>query len=237
MKKEKDAPDPLFARAEQRYAEAVEQGRVAFEERLAEEEKKRGDAPGRRIDAFWPYLVVRSSVGDNGTRPLNVAPPWRSPDVWLWAGHPSTAPELPPAPLPSPGPLAWPNLPYFAAEGQDHTVYAHVWNLGRAPVGQAAVEFFRSSASLGTGTERIGVVRVDLPPRSSRQCHRLVKCPIPWRPALPLAHQGPPTSAQAWFTVSLVVRVSSFDDPPAESWDPAADRHLAAHDVLIQRST
>jgi hypothetical protein len=237
--------DPLFVEADRLFREIVMNGQAAFAKLLADAErdpKKRR----RRVDEPWPYLLVRSRVGDNGTRPIAVSRPWRSPDVWLLGNQPAeTAPALPP-PLPTlPGVPAWPNVPYFATEGADHTVYAHVWNLGRAPVGQALVEFFSvlppsTTAALDAGhATLIGSTRVDLPPRSAASCHCLVKCPTTWQPILLPASFRPRTSAVAPVTVTLVARVSSFNDPyvGGSSWNPAQDRHIAAHDVLVQRQS
>jgi hypothetical protein len=58
---------------------------------------------------------------------------------------------------------------------------------------------------------------------------------VPWRPELPPGFAAPPTSAVAWHTGTLLVRVSALDDPPGGEWNPAADRHVAAHDVMMRR--
>ena len=74
------------------------------------------------------------------------------------------------------------------------------------------------------GHHDIGVApeRVDLSARTSiDDCHKLVKCPEPFKPQNP-----------AW---SLVVRVSSIGDrlDRLDSWDPSQDRHVARLDPFL----
>ncbi len=120
-----------------------------------------------RAQQFYPYLLVRSFTGDNGTRPFNQVF-WESPDIWTAVGEPATTPEIPPTHggvLPA---------------GQPNTIYAHVWNLGRAPLTGVVVTFYWFNPSLAidaANANLIGMKRVDLGPRNSPLCHQLVKCP------------------------------------------------------------
>src|SRR5438552_4472238 len=50
------------------------------------EEGKRG-----RAQRFYPYILIRSVVGDRGDRPINV-PFWESPDIWTAPADPSVTP-------------------------------------------------------------------------------------------------------------------------------------------------
>lgn len=92
---------------------------------------------GARKDSLLPMLFLRANPGDTGTRPV-VGPFWESPDIYILAGvSPDDAPDLPPA------------LGEIAQAGAENTVYAHVWNLGRAAADDVVVEFFWIDPSLG----------------------------------------------------------------------------------------
>src|SRR5947209_6316988 len=91
---------------------------------LLEKIKDRG-----RANKFEPYLLIRSVLGDRGDRPINV-PFWESPDIWTVPGDPATSPDIPAS---HGGSLV---------VGQPNTVYAHVWNLGLAPLAGVRLEFY-----------------------------------------------------------------------------------------------
>lgn len=110
----------------------------------------------------------------------------------------------------------------FDADGgpAPHTMYAHVWNLGHAPVLGAMVEFFVENLTEGEPRKLIGATRVDLASRLSPQgCHELVKCPSSFRVTM------------NW--QALYVRVSGIGDNlnDPNSFDPAQDRHVARADI------
>jgi hypothetical protein len=167
-----------------------------------------------RRDQFYPYLLVRSVVGDRGDRPLGGVF-WESPDIWTAPGDPSTTPAVPASPG---GTLT---------AGTPNTIYAHVWNLGRAPVIGAKVEFYWFNPSLaidGANANLIGYARVDLQPRNLPGCHALVKCNRAWTPAF--VNNG---------HECLIVRVSGIGDPlnSAASWDPRSDRHVGQRNIAV----
>lgn len=169
----------------------------------------------RRSDQFYPFLLVRSYPGDRGNRPFNNIPFWESPDIWVAAGEPSATPAIP----------ANPGGQVMA--GQPNTVYAHVWNLGRAPIVGVRVEFYWFNPSLGIDgahANLIGHARVDLGPRSSATCHKLVKCASAWRPVFENAGHE-----------CLVVRASSVGDniSVGHPWDPWADRHVGQRNMAV----
>jgi hypothetical protein len=171
-----------------------------------------------RAEQFLPYILVRSVLGDRGDRPINV-PFWESPDIWTAAGDPSTTPSVPATPGGT------------VAVGAPNTVYAHVWNLGRAPIAGVKVEFYWFDPSLVDSLPQnhahlIGMTRVDLGPRSSPDCHKLVKCPKAWVPVFKLGGE------------SLVVRASSIGDTinPVHAWDPWAERHVAGQSISVLRT-
>lgn len=168
----------------------------------------------KRTDRFLPYLLVRSTPGDRGTRPINVCF-WESPDIWTAVGDPASTPAIPAS---SGG---------VAVAGVPNTVYAHVWNLGRAPLMGVRVEFYWFNPSLGiqaSSAHLIGVTSVDLGARSQGSCHRLVKCPVAWVPVtLNGGHE------------CLVVRISGLGEPPdaVHSWDSWADRKVAQRNISV----
>ena len=177
---------------------------------LAEQQdKQRG-----RAQQFYPYILIRSLVGDRGDRPINV-PFWESPDIWTYGGAPDTAPAVPP------------DHGGVLTAGVPNTIYAHVWNLGRAPIAGVKVEFYWFNPSLtinGANSHLIGMARVDLGPRSSPGCHKLVKCPKAWVPTVVNGGHE-----------CLVVRASAIGDhiDPAHAWDPWAERHVAQRNIHV----
>jgi len=170
-----------------------------------------------RVQKFYPYILVRSVVGDRGDRPLNV-PFWESPDIWTAPGDPSVSPEIPP------------DHGGTLTADQPHTVYAHVWNLGRAPIVGVKIEFYWFNPTLAIASANanlIGMTRVDLGPRNSLGCHRLVKCPKAWVPQfVNTGHE------------CLVVRASCVGDNISTShpWDAWADRHVAQRNVHVTKA-
>lgn len=171
---------------------------------------------GNRAQRFLPFLLIRTGLGDRGTRPLSTDYVfWESPDIWVSPQDPSNpAPEIPATYEASP------------ISGVPNNIYAHVWNLGLAPLVGINVSFYVFDPSFLFQTDKanlIGVARVDLPPRSSTSCHKLVRCPNPWIPDGTKAHQ------------CIVVRISGVGDSinSKDSWDPRTDRHVAQHNVTV----
>lgn len=166
-----------------------------------------------RAQQFLPYLLVRAFTGDNGNRPFNGSF-WESPDLWTAPGDPSTSPAIPST------------HGGTVTAGQPNTVYAHVWNLGRAPIAGARVEFYWFNPSLaidGSHANLIGMTRVDLAPRSSQHCHKLVKCPKPWVPVMENGGHE-----------CLIVRLWGFgDDIGPNEWQPWENRHVGQRNVSV----
>ena len=216
-------PDPIFERfndekpskdsvATPSDLDRLRSMRDDLEQLLARE----GDR--KRSDRFLPYLLIRSVPGDRGTRPINVCF-WESPDIWTAPGDPAAALDIPPT------------HGGVVIVGQPNTLYAHVWNLGRAPLMGVRVEFYWFNPSLGiqaSTAHLIGVTSVDLGARSQNSCHRLVKCPVAWVPVIENGGHE-----------CLVVRVSGLGDPPsvAHSWDPWADRKTAQRNISVVPAT
>ncbi|MEA2326935.1 MAG: hypothetical protein QOE68_1894 [Thermoanaerobaculia bacterium] len=170
---------------------------------------------GPRKNEYLPYLVVRAFGGDRGARPTSV-PFWESPDIFI---APNLAADAAP-PLPT-------TRGGLAQAGAPNTLWAHVWNLGRAPVYNARVEFYWFDPTLGFGgasANLIGVAYVDLGDGASGRSHTIVKCPTSWVPTfLNGGHE------------CLVVRCfEPLTDPlgpiPWAAWD---DRHVAQRNIHV----
>jgi hypothetical protein len=170
---------------------------------------------GPRKNLYLPYLFMRANPGDVGTRPV-VGPFWESPDVLILAGvDPSTAPPVPP------------QLGQTALAGEPNTVYAHVWNFGRAQAPQVVVEFYWCDPSLGIGAgsvHLIGQTVVSLGARGSGRAHAVVKCPDAWTPTfLNGGHE------------CLLVRVWDFtsDALGTPPWDASLNRHVGQRNIHV----
>jgi hypothetical protein len=168
---------------------------------------------GGRANSFMPYLLVRSVLGDRGDRPINV-PFWESPDIWTAPGDPAVAPAVPP------------NHGGVVTAGQATTVYAHVWNLGFAPLAGVRVEFYWFDPSLsidGSNAHLIGMARCELASRGMTGSHMLVKCPTAWIPTL--ANGG---------HECLVIRIEGVGDPiGGNPWAPWQNRHVAQRNITV----
>jgi hypothetical protein len=165
---------------------------------------------------FMPYVMMRTLPGDKGARPLPEATTfWESPDIWTFPAPPNTAPDIPPA------------IYQPLKVGEPNTVYAHIWNLGRAPIAGVRVEWYWFNPSLGFSTPNahlIGIARIDLAPRGLEGCHKLVKCPTAWVPVMENGGHE-----------CIVARVSAFGDPlkNPDEWLPLEDRHVAQRNITV----
>ena len=166
-----------------------------------------------RAQSFLPYLLVRSLVGDRGDRPFNQAF-WESPDIWTAHGDPASTPAIPP------------DHGGVVVAGQPNTVYAHVWNLGFAPLAGVVVEFYWFNPSLGidgSDANLIGIGRCELAARGMPGSHVLVKCPKAWVPVMENGGHE-----------CLVVRVYGIGDPLGNNdWQPWLNRHVAQRNVSV----
>ena len=170
---------------------------------------------GPRKDSFLPMLFLRAHPGDTGSRPV-VGPFWESPDIFILGGiSPADAPEIPP------------QLGQTAQAGAENTVYAHVWNLGRAAADLVVVEFFWLDPSLGVdagGVHRIGETVTSLGSRESGDSHRVVKCPEPW-----IA-----TYANGGHECLLVRAWTYIDDQlGVPEWDASNNRHIGQRNIHV----
>ncbi len=180
---------------------------------LAKYRKNRKDKP----TDFVTFLLIRAGVGDTGARPYSgPGPAWESPDIWTAAGHPGNTLDVPP------------NTGGTVTVGKPNTVYAHVWNLGRAPAAQVLVDWHWFNPSLVMDTANahlIGRARVDLAPRTNAQdCHKLVKCPDVW---IPVMENGGHEC--------IVARAGVMGDmmQSTNDWNPWVDRHIGQRNIAV----
>lgn len=176
---------------------------------------KPGVWPGPRKDMWLPFLFFRANPGDTGTRPV-VGPFWESPDVYILPGvAPATAPAVPP------------QLGQVALAGQDNTVYAHVWNLGRGQARNVVVEFYWCNPALGfnpVGAHKIGTAVTWLGSRGSPGCHKVVKCPNSWVA----------TYTNGGHECLLVRAWDVAADPmTTPEWDASINRHLGQRNIHV----
>lgn len=175
----------------------------------------KGPKFGPRKNEYLPWLLIRRDAGDRGARPLT-GRYWESPDIFV-------APDLEAGsapPLPT-------TLGEVAKVGVANTLWAHIWNLGRAPVYNARVEFYWFNPSLSFDSEHanlISVTHVDLGNRGSGHAHRIVKCPVSWVPRFVNGGHE-----------CLVVRVfEPLTDPLSRSpWDARSDRHIGQRNITV----
>jgi hypothetical protein len=175
-----------------------------------------GEQPQRK-DLYLPYLLFRAHPGDRGDRPLPPGTPLReSPDIFVAPSvRAQDAPSLPPT-------------PGGAAEaGVPNTVYAHVWNLGKAPAFDVRVEFYWFSPALVTetaGANLIGRAGINLGSYRSSQSHSVVKCPVDWVPGYGNGGHG-----------CLVVRAYTLisDRLGPNEWNARLNRHVAQRNITV----
>jgi hypothetical protein len=115
----------------------------------------------------------------------------------------------------------------LAQAGAPNTLWAHVWNLGLAPVANARVEFYWYEPTVGpdqNSARLIGATYVDLGNRFSGRAHTIVKCPETWIPAyLNGGHE------------CLIVRVFDplLDALGPDPWNAGDDRHVAQRNITV----
>lgn len=170
---------------------------------------------GPRKNEYLPYLLIRADAGDRGGRALTTCF-WESPDIFVSPDMDATT--APPTPT---------TLGDVAKVGVPNTLWAHVWNLGRAPVYNARVEFYWFNPSLGfnqAAAHLIGVTYVDLGDRTSGNAHRIVKCPVSWIPEFVNGGHE-----------CLVVRAfEPLTDPlTSHQWDASNDRHVGQRNISV----
>jgi hypothetical protein len=194
---------------------------------------RNGPTFGPRKDEYLPYLLIRASSGDRGGRPVPGGVFWESPDIYVTPNQEASSAPLNP---PSLGAVARANAP--------NTLYAHVWNLGKAPAYRVRVEFYWFNPSLGISradANLIGATWVDLANRFtlysnwvevkepysqwlSQGCHAIVRCPETWVPVFENnGHE------------CLVVRVFEplLDSLNPNQFSAGTERHVGQRNIAV----
>lgn len=172
---------------------------------------------GPRAEMELPYLFMRANPADLGARPIVGAPFWESPDIFILGGvTPSLAPPLPP------------QLGQVALAGQPNTLYAHVWNFGKAAANEVVVEFYWVNPSLGISLDSlhlIGQTFMSLGAKGSGRSHAVVKCPEAWTPTFVNGGHE-----------CLLVRVwdNPSDLPGEPKFDASVNRHVAQRNIHVE---
>lgn len=193
---------------------------------------RNGPTFGPRKDEYLPFLLVRAASADRGNRPFSGVF-WESPDIFVAPNlDADSAPLMPP----TTGGIAKANIA--------NTLYAHVWNLGKAPAYWVRVEFYWFNPSLGitrADANLIGAAWVDLGNRFTidsawhevhtsygrwltRGSHAIVRCPETWIPRIENnGHE------------CLVVRAFEpiLDSVPVNQFSASADRHVAQRNISV----
>ena len=198
---------------------------------------RNGPKFGPRKDEYLPYLLIRAASGDRGGRPIPGGVFWESPDIYVTPNQDATTAPLNPPAL---GGVAQANVP--------NTLYAHVWNLGKAPAYRVRVEFYWFNPSLGisrSDANFVGAAWVDLGNRFtlypkwvevnesygqwlSQGCHAIVRCPESWVPTFENnGHE------------CLVVRVFEplLDSLNPNQFSAGADRHVGQRNIAVVQPT
>jgi hypothetical protein len=163
-----------------------------------------------------PCLFLRANAGDLGARPVVGVPFWESPDIFLLAGVP---PALAP-PVPK-------ELGQVALAGQPNTIYAHVWNFGKAAASEVVVEFYWVDPSLGISPGSVHLIAqtfMTLGAKGSGRSHAVIKCPEAWTPTfINGGHE------------CLLVRVwdNPSDLPGEPKFDASVNRHVGQRNIHV----
>jgi hypothetical protein len=173
----------------------------------------RREHPSRQ-DGLWPYLLIRAFPGDTGVRQPPVGYFWESPDIRVYEGDvhdPSAAtPVLNPT------------------TGIDHTIFVHVWNLGRLPALGTKVRAWWANPSFSFSPNSpepphfIGGTIVNLGDRSAPDCHQLVRIEGLWRPVV----------ENGGHECLLAVAAHVMDPGGADFW-ASTDRHVGQRNVIL----
>jgi hypothetical protein len=170
---------------------------------------------GPRAEMDLPYLFMRANPADLGARPV-VGPFWESPDIFILGGvAPGLAPPLPPT------------LGDIAVAGEPNTIYAHVWNFGKAAANEVLVEFYWCNPALGINTSSVSLIaqtEMSLGAKGSGRSHAVIKCPEAWSPTFVNGGHE-----------CLLVRVwdNPADLPGEPIFDASINRHVAQRNIHV----
>jgi hypothetical protein len=170
-----------------------------------------------RQDGLWPYLLIRAYPGDTGIRQPAVPVFWESPDIRVYPGDVSD-PSGATATL---SPIV----------GELHTIFVHVWNLGRLPAVGVQVRVwwanpsFSFDASSPEPPHFIGGATVNLGDRSRADCHALVRVGT-WTPV-----------DENGGHECLLARASSIADAAPDDFSASTNRHVGQRNLMLAAPT
>ncbi|MDQ1722224.1 MAG: hypothetical protein QOI26_1958 [Pseudonocardiales bacterium] len=196
--------EPVSTRPDRVDPEAVKRAREWF---------GRHKRPSRQ-DGLWPYLLIRAFPGDTGVRQPPVGYFWESPDIRVYEGEVDDPEGVPPVLHPT--------------VGVPHTVFVHVWNLGRLTALGARVRLwwanpsFSFSANSPEPPHFIGGVTVNLGDRSSADCHALVRIPELWTPVVENGGHE-----------CLLAVATHVMDPGGADFVASTDRHVGQRNITL----
>ncbi len=172
---------------------------------------------GQRSSMFLPFLYIRTNPGDIGVRP-SPGPFWESPDITILSGvDPSDAPAEHPVD----------RLGDVAVANKPNTIYAHIWNFGKAAANMVFVEFYWVDPSLGISASSVNKIAhtvTHLAPARNAGSNATVKCPVSWTPKfLNGGHE------------CLIVRVwdNPSDFPGEPKFDASVNRHVGQRNIHV----
>ncbi|HSN11593.1 MAG TPA: hypothetical protein VLS51_05765, partial [Propionibacteriaceae bacterium] len=171
------------------------------------------DHPSRQ-DGLWPYLLIRAFVGDTGVRQPPVSYFWESPDIRVYEGDVQDPNAATPVLHPTPG------IP--------HSVFVHVWNLGRLPALGTTVRAWWANPSFSFDANSpepphyIGGTRVNLGDRTSADCHQLVRIQGLWTPVVENGGHE-----------CLLAVATHVMDPATGGFVASTDRHVGQRNVTL----
>ena len=157
-----------------------------------------------RQDGLWPFLLVRSFLGDTGQRPNLTRMLFQSPDIMLLEGN---------FQLPDAGqPVSQLKV------GTLYTAFVHVWNLGRLPAIGANLSLHQQQQ---TGPlQPLSARYFNLPDARDPGCHQTIRLPALFRPM---------TAG----SVRLLARVDSMMDLCGPEMNDHANRHVAGRTFVV----
>ena len=165
-----------------------------------------------RQDGLWPYLLIRAVPGDHGVRPLTV-PFWESPDILVVPGivqnYDGVSATLSPQ------------------AGVPHTIFVHVWNLGRLPAIGIKLRVYWANPSFSFDDpahppQIISSIGLNLPDRQNPNCHQLIRLPAPW---IPVIENGGHEC--------LLAKVDCFADGGGQGFNANTNRHVGQRNLKL----
>jgi hypothetical protein len=164
-------------------------------------------------DLIWPYLLIRAQAGDHGVRQPPLGCFWESPDIRIVQGDVASLQGQTPTLSP--------------AAGVDHSIFIHVWNLGRLSALSVSLRVYWASPAFSFEDpthlpQYIGGMYLNLPSMYQPDCHQLFRVPSLWRPTVENdGHE------------CLLAKVESYIDPARSSFDASTDRHVGQRNITL----